>query len=175
MPKIIGISGKKRSGKDECCNVILDMFPGRGERIAFADALKSEVGEVCGVSLATLEERKPIFRTMLQWWGTEFRRQFCGPDSYWIDRAAEAIAKSKADFVVIPDVRFPNELKFVRDRGGLAIRIESDRANLTDSHSSETSLDSESFDLFIQNHSTLQQFHQSIQAARAVITSMLVR
>jgi hypothetical protein len=164
MPKIIGISGKKRSGKDECCNVILDMFP-QGERIAFADALKAEVAEVCGVSLAQLEQHKMLFRGMLQWWGTEYRRQWSGNDLYWIERAADAVQKSAAPFVIIPDVRFPNELAFVRERGGLAIRIDSERSTAGDTHASETALDFAHFDLRIPNNGTLLEFHAAIHDA----------
>lgn len=173
MPKIIGISGKKRSGKDEACNVILDMFPGRGERIAFADALKAEVAEVCGVSLSKLEEHKAVFRPMLQWWGTEFRRQYHGPDSYWIDRLADAVGKCPFDFVVIPDVRFPNELKFVRGHGGLSIRIGSARCVVTDIHSSETALDDSEFDIHVDNNGTLKEFHANIKNLRPQLETFI--
>lgn len=55
---------------------------------------------------------------------------------------------------LIPDLRFPNELKAIEDRKGITIRIE--RPDLPeDNHPSETALDDAEFDYIIENSGTV--------------------
>lgn len=54
-------------------------------------------------------------RTLLQWWGTEFRRAV-DPD-YWVNKLAERLAVEKPEIALITDMRFPNEKKFVEEYG----------------------------------------------------------
>ena len=63
---------------------------------------------------------------------------------------------------IITDMRFPNELKAVKERGGITIRI--NRGNFTglekeiiecNQHSSETALDNAPFDYIIENNGTI--------------------
>jgi hypothetical protein len=57
---------------------------------------------------------------------------------------------------IITDVRFPNEVKAIEDRGGIVIRISSNRVDYTDNHPSETSLDKVKFEYNINNNGTLR-------------------
>lgn len=60
-------------------------------------------------------------RTLLQWWGTDYRRAV-DPD-YWINKLAERLAKDKPEIALITDMRFPNEMAFVQEYGD-AIKVE---------------------------------------------------
>lgn len=53
-------------------------------------------------------------RRLCQLWGTEYRR--AQSDTYWVDKAADFIAKSKSP-VVICDGRFPNECDWANEQG----------------------------------------------------------
>lgn len=71
---------------------------------------------------------------------------------------------------IIPDTRFPNEAKAIKDREGILIRIERDyalRGGLEDpknQHPSETALDDfEDWDYIIQNDSTVENLIQKIK------------
>lgn len=64
-------------------------------------------------------------RTLLQWWGTEFRRNV-NPD-YWVNKLAKRLAKDKPEIALITDVRFPNEVRFVQKYGNV---IKVDRPDL---------------------------------------------
>lgn len=59
-------------------------------------------------------------RTIMQWWGTEYRsRQDQG---YWVrqtrDRIAYLMRERQATRIVVTDVRFPNEVNMIRTFGG---------------------------------------------------------
>lgn len=159
---IIGISGKKGSGKDECFKAIKSYYESTGRtvaRIAFADALKEEVARALLKPVSYIEQHKENFRLILQGWGTDYRRKLNG-DSYWIHEWAGRINHSKVDVIVAPDTRFLNEFDLIHKYGGVVWRVfgRSDTKSFSDSHASETELDSfEKFDSLIQNNSSITQ------------------
>lgn len=69
------------------------------------------------------ELAKPLSpRSILQWWGTEYRRvAVC--DSYWRDQVEAAIRANPDTPWVITDVRFPDEAALVEFLGGLMVRV----------------------------------------------------
>lgn len=166
MRLVVGLSGKKRSGKDFACAVMrskgwedaIDVH-----RLAFADALKEELARACGVTVQFIEEHKDDFRLGLQWWGTQWRRNLCG-NNYWLERASEALAETHSQVVVVPDVRFPNEAEWVRGHGGLVVRINRTAGLLPaeDIHESETALDDYEFDYVLQNDMT-ENFRDEVE------------
>jgi hypothetical protein len=95
------------------------------------------------------KEKEP-FRLMLQWWGTEFRRGLFG-DDYWLfqmdDWAEEMETETRRPegdqklIIVIPDVRFPSEVQFIKQYGGILARIHRPSMPEQNHHSSETALD----------------------------------
>jgi hypothetical protein len=158
---IIGLSGRKRSGKDTVCEIIQKICPG-AKRFAFADALKRELSEATGTPISVIEKEKDRFRLGLQWWGSEFRRGQC--ETYWVDQVVSAIDKAKeggCPIAVITDCRFQNEGDAVREMGGSVIRIE--RANPSgDCHQSETAMDNYNFDYVICNRGSLQDLEREV-------------
>lgn len=54
-------------------------------------------------------------RNLLQWWGTEFRRNV-NPD-YWVTKLAKRLEKEKPEIACITDMRFPNEMEWVKKYG----------------------------------------------------------
>jgi hypothetical protein len=157
---LIGISGKKRSGKNTIADMLSSITSRKVYQIALADALKNEVAQATGVSRIFIDEHKTQFRPILQWWGTDFRRHFVS-DNYWILKLGKAIRDHQAspqDIIVVPDVRFKDEYKFIMDIGGTMIRVERDYVNgVTDSHQSEIDLDDVKFQHVITNNGTLDE------------------
>lgn len=166
-PIIIGITGYKRSGKDEVYNALRRAFYDV-RRIAFADPLKQELAKACEVTPEFIEQHKENFRLGMQWWGTEFRRELFGHD-YWIRRSAEQLDKILAtdspDVVVFTDCRFPNEADFVKSRGGVVWRVLRDVKISDDHHASERAMDDYSADQTFFNDSTLDAFYKKIVQA----------
>lgn len=140
---ILGISGKKKVGKDTLAIIIKQHTSLKVERIGFADALKLEVAQACHVPVKEIEQQKDLYRTILQWWGTEFRRG--QDDSYWVKKFLERCNVSTADLIIVPDVRFQNEYDIMKKLGAPIIRVTRSQY-VSDFHRSETELDTALFD-----------------------------
>ena len=97
---------------------------------------------------------------MLQFWGTNFRR--ASDDNYWVNIIQKQIESFNGKYrkIYIHDVRFKNELTFIKDSGGIYIevmRINSDGERWLDdsrdpNHPSEIDLDNAEFDISVLAH-----------------------
>ena len=169
---VIGVSGKKGSGKDTFFHMLEKNSKIPVYRLALADTLKNEIYERIlkpdGLERQLLDnvETKENFRTLLQWWGTEYRRRMF-QDEYWLVKLAEQIKQYDGQnvIVVVTDVRFQNEFKFLKEMNGLMVRIARPNTDAcADEHPSETALDNETnFDTFVDNNGSLEQFEQLVQ------------
>lgn len=150
---IVGISGHLGAGKDSLAHRLVTRHG--FVRVGFADSLKFEVASTLRRTLLAYagergmvvdvdtsdqvirdmlwDNRTPMTRALLQEWGTELRRQQ-DPD-YWVkawQRAAERFPR-----VVVPDVRFTNEAKAIRELGGTLVKVVRP-GHEGDSHASES-------------------------------------
>jgi len=148
---LIGLSGKKRSGKNTVAKLIATAASVPVQEFAFADELKNEVCSLLHITRVTLEENKEMYRPFLQALGV-LRRESINAD-YWVNKVGVKILNSSSEIVVITDVRFKNEAEFVRKCGGVVVRV--NRGLSVDEHCSETELDDYKFDFVIDNNSTL--------------------
>lgn len=149
LPPILGISGKKYSGKTSCALIIKDIIlpKAKVQIISFADALKDEVVEAVKSSRPSftreeMENYKEKWRWLLQGWGTEYRREQA--KDYWIHKLMDNI-ELDANLIVIPDVRFYNELDWIKSNGGEVIYINRPNITHSDKHSSEAKVNDEYF------------------------------
>lgn len=73
-------------------------------------------------------------RWVLQQWGTEYRRKSqWGCEEYWVEPLMRKIdSKPKGSRVVLTDVREPLEVRAIRARGGLLVRIRRRRIEAQD-------------------------------------------
>lgn len=160
---LIGISGKKRSGKDALCEALSKQLLKAGEkpyRIAFADALKNEVARAVGKDAKYIDENKDCFRLILQGWGTDYRRKLFGED-YWIKKwlcaCHQVISFDPKATIIVPDVRFENEVETIKLEGGKVINIFR-YFKETDIHKSENELVGyDKFDAQIENEGALDE------------------
>ena len=144
MGIIIGLSGKKRSGKNTAyfmLKLLLDEDEtGKIAKVSMADSLKRIARELGWNGVKDEKGRK-----VLQYLGTEVGRNI--DPEYWTKRAADAIKTAfdkGAQIVIIPDVRFPNEVDMVKALGGKLWRIRRpvvEGMQSKDQHPSETALD----------------------------------
>lgn len=157
---LIGISGKKKSGKDTLCTSIKLHTRYSVRRVGFADGLKHEVCAALKITREELERDKDLYRVLLQWWGTEYRRNKFGEDYWVIQTAREIIAagNQNIDIVIVPDVRFKNEYDCIKNAGGIMVKVTRDGLP-EDNHASETQLDKFQFD-YTFNNTTVDSCHQ---------------
>lgn len=207
MLYILGLSGKRGSGKDTYANEIIRQFDGMVYVTSFAEQLKVELEgflrDYNSVKKASLEvaetlcdlyslepkefeqleeiilnaeeypdidiyKRSNATRQLLQVYGTDIRRKKI--PNYWVDIVDDDIAyysahlstfKEEPNFLIlVTDVRHTNEKELIEDHGGKVVRLLTTenrivgRDNFVENeeltkHESETALDNEPFDLYI--------------------------
>lgn len=159
--KIILISGKAGSGKDTVAREIQKSFWGDGKRVAvthFADPLK----EICKRDYGWNGIKDEEGRKLLQYVGTEVYRAK-DPD-YWVKLTAETIKKKwyAYDYVLIPDLRFVNEISVLKSMGFDVVHIhvlrDDYKSELTEeqkNHPSETSMDGYPVNYIVSNHGNM--------------------
>ena len=81
-------------------------------------------------------------REFMQFFGTDIMRKMHEP--VHVNHAINQILAEKPRLAIIPDVRFPNEVKAIQDAGGKVLRMT--RSHHEDSHDSECALDVGQFD-----------------------------
>jgi len=86
-------------------------------------------------------------RRMMQKIGTDAMRKHLHINT-WVNVLLEKYEKAKAEgvWMIVPDVRFPNEYDAIHKEGGLLVRVTKEGHNSNDTHPSETSLDDHTFD-----------------------------
>jgi hypothetical protein len=202
---IIGVCGFIGSGKDTIADYLVNIHQFRRE--SFANTLKDACAAVFGWDRTMLEGRTKQAREwreqvdpwwskrldmaitprwILQHWGTEVcRRAF--HDDIWIASLENKLRTSQDD-VVISDCRFPNEIRAIRDQGGVVIRvvrgpepewyddavavnagpknmrwaIAKEAMTNRNIHASETAWVGTDFNAVIDNNGTMDQLYQQI-------------
>jgi hypothetical protein len=163
-PLIIGVSAKKQGGKTTMVNNLKEFMVGWSV-VRMADALKQVVIDCfvpaeLGISVPDDledEETKMItlpcgktIRQLLQIIGTDMFRGLW--EDVWINAWKTKALRTGSRVILVPDVRFPNELKTIQAMGGTVVRLT--RAPFVDDvHASETALDDyiEQFDFVLDN------------------------
>lgn len=159
---IIALCGYKQSGKDTVANYLhaiisLADYPHILTH-GFAHKLKDEVAALLGTSVRHLDANKkhPLIRHLYQWYGTEYARATFGED-YWIKQTDEMIKQLPADkpvCIIITDLRFLNEAAWVKEQGGVIVRIERKGQTNTDLHQSEREIPLIRPDFILDNNGT---------------------
>lgn len=183
---LLGLSGKKRSGKSTVANHLKTRY--NFVEISFAYPLKEYIGRgVFGLNDDQLygseEVREAVDprwglspRAILQKVGTDLLRDGLDED-IWVKVAANKIneicAKNPNARIVVSDCRFPNEIETLRKLGGYGVRVTRIGQVSRDTHSSETSLDTFHFDYHIQGEDgSIQSVYDSTDK---LITTLLLR
>ncbi len=160
---IIGLTGKKQSGKDTFAYVYKDFVCAR--KVAFADPIR-EIGKIFGYAENDMMVNKDNPTGILQMSWRKFA-QFVGTDLFrnkldkdiWIKILGSKIIEGED--IIVTDVRFNNEAKFIRKKGGIIIEIL--RGSSFDTHESESGIDSTLVNYQITNYGSLENYIQQIQ------------
>ena len=172
---LVGFSGKIGSGKDYVAkNIFLPLLEKKQKIkyaiLAFADSLKSECSLRYGYNYDKLYNNKDtLVRERLKLVGDEYRSKY-GKNVFVNNIKLQIeLLKNKSDIntILITDVRYPEEMKFIKEYGGKIYRVNAkNRTNLKikkecknikknidkiSNALSETLLDKEKFDGYINN------------------------
>ena len=191
---LIGLTGKKRSGKDTVYQIINSISSNDPDmivkRIAFADKVKEAASIILNISPAYLElhkdnsnliiklERGDLWldlslRNIIQRIGTEVGRDLFGKN-FWIDQVLPLDFDHSNQLVIVTDVRFENEAQRVIDLGGVIWEVQRPDNNYKDDHSSEAGIDKEYINHIIVNRNSLQNLEREIRIAMYAHTSDLL-
>ena len=172
---LIGICGRKRHGKDTLGDYLVEHYG--YTKIGFADAVKEACRCIFGFNndqlYGDLKEVDDKFwgsspRKVLQYVASDLFRDQVGnvlpeiKDNIWIKVVENKILQNPDKKYVITDIRFANELEFIKNRGGLSIKVKRDTIKSTDSHISESFIDELETDCVIKNNGTLEQLYDKL-------------
>jgi len=166
---LVGLVGYAQSGKDTFATAL------GYRRIAFADPLK-RLAVACNPGLADVETCKLASRVEEMGWeqvkrlypdAREFLqdlgvgvRDILGADT-WVRAAFAQYDPTQA--TVITDCRFPNELRAIKDRGGVIVRIERPGVGPVNAHVSEHAWGSVAPDYVIENGGDLEHLRRQAE------------
>ena len=167
--KLIGIAGRKGSGKDTVARLIQKQHPEMITR-SYAAPMKEACNIIFGWSPMNMENLQfketvdPEFgvnpRRALQTLGTEWGRDLIHPDLWVLSMRKFILASEKP--VIVTDVRFENEAQLIRALGGKLIHIETDINLLKDAHISERPIRKQDEDWVLHNP---HEGHRALEAS----------
>lgn len=160
--RVILISGSARFGKDSTAFMMKELFEKQKKKVLiihYADNLKLFAKNYFGWS----GQKDQKGRELLQWLGTDVIRK--NYEDTWVDMVVALLKgiKTLYDYIIIPDVRFPNEIDRMRDNFD-CITVRVIRPNfdngLTEEqrkHPSETALDNYPMEYELINDGDLEK------------------
>lgn len=168
--KVILISGHARHGKDTIAQYAKEELEKQNKAVLiihYGDLLKHICKEYFG-----WDSRKDDYgRSLLQFIGTDLVRK--EKPNYWADFVRDflEIFDGIWDYAIIPDVRFPNEILEIVNKGFETLHIRVERTNFEEelssaqrNHISETALDNVKPDYLVKNSGTLGELNNKTVA-----------
>lgn len=160
MIKYIGITGVAGSGKDTVARILEERlgswakdgdYDWTAEILHLADPLKESVAALLGIPVSVLSDRDvkesidPLtglsYRKIMQVFGDVIRGNF-GPDFFIKSLDVRASELKYAEYIIVPDVRYPNEADYIRSKGGVLLKVirPSNPFAIEATHASEASI-----------------------------------
>ena len=174
--RTIGFCGPAGAGKSTAAEHLMRQW--RFQRVRFAGPLKAMMLAL-GLDPSQVdgnrkEEPSQLLcgrtpRQAMQWLGTEWGRNLIG-EGFWISawQAATQSAYLRQAWVgglpliVADDVRFANEAKAIRDRGGIVVRIVRPGAESASGHDHASESNNFAPDQLIRNNGSTLSLHKQI-------------
>lgn len=159
--KIVGIAGRCGAGKSSLAKELANLMP--TVHTAFAKPVKD-----FALSMGWDGKKDAKGRRLLQLIGTECGRE-CIDQDIWV-KTWEGHLKDivpSMELVTVDDMRFENELQYIKERGGTVIKmIGREYGTVNTTHASEWGLPDELFDQVFDNSGSMAElvdFAKTIQ------------
>jgi len=164
---IIGVCGHKQHGKDTIANYFT-LYRSHYIQLAFADPLKDAIKVLFDVSdeqLYNPKEKEVVDprwnvtpRQMMQKLGTFIRNDF-SEDFFVNHLAMRCFGISR---ICVSDVRRQNEANFIKERGGIIIKVFRPGMEDSDTHESETDIENIKEDYFVRNDGSIASLYSKL-------------
>jgi hypothetical protein len=145
---IIGLCGKAGSGKTTIAKELAAKYG--GWRMSFASPIKAILKDYFFWDGETKDAK---WRKAMQYLGTEFGRTIVD-DEIWLKHMERQISLVADTTIIIDDVRFDNEAKWIKDNGGIVVNVmreESYNLEENKNHASEQGVHIDYIDLAVYN------------------------
>lgn len=170
---LLGIHGKKRTGKDTVANILVDLFGNHTTPVvAFADMLKAVCAEFSGIPIQYFyddrkEEVHESFgqsprQLMIEM--SDLLKGAYGQDVFlnrvrhlWEDRY-----RQDTRLMIVSDVRYENEAAWIRGEGGMILHLVRATGAVSD-HSSEKGIEMLDCDYQISNDGSLEELRAKVE------------
>jgi len=180
--EIIGIGHRKRVGKDEVGKILyglikysinLEVGSNKIEIVSFADKIKDVAYQLYAVyglqdknyyELNATERNIPlphINKTPRQIWidlGKAIRDVV--HENTWVDCVIQE--KRKCDYLLITDVRFPDEAKAIKNKGGILLKVDNPSIPIETDGADEVLASFNGWDHIIMNDGTLEDLNYKV-------------
>ena len=183
---IIGISGKAGSGKDTAAKMLEVLYA--NPDISYEDFVNKRYKNFADIQIVhfadTLKETAQVLfrigewetntqegkKTTINWIGKTVRELLQGigqglRDAIDFDLWVKILFANTEDWsnYIIADVRYPNEVKAIKERNGILLRIDRKGAG-AGNHSSETALDDyKEWDVHIENNGSIEDLFETMR------------
>lgn len=174
---IVGLGYQSRVGKDTLARLLIEELGARGKtaaRVGFADALKDQaerafwrlgLGGRVYYDAHPEERTAPLSRaphlTPVKLWIAFGEAMKSIDPRIWLDAGLSLADATHADFVLMPDLRFPLEAEEIRRRGGVTVKV-TRPGQVT--HASDHALHGWDWDVIVANEGTLDDLRRDARA-----------
>jgi hypothetical protein len=183
--KLIGLLGRKMSGKDTVADYVVKK--NNFKKVHIASHLKEGIKiffsfsdeQLYGNKKDVMDKRwNKTPRECLQYIGTDIFRKEINKflpnvkDNFWIDSVINSLNNENT---IIADVRFQNEVNIIKQKGGIIIKLTRDSTE-KDTHLSEIGIDLiMNYDYLIKNDNCIDNLYKNINMIEKEIKYNLLK
>lgn len=164
LPKIIGIAGRSRCGKDTIAQIIIDTYP-QYEIRRLSEPLKNAVTTLYSFTPEQIEsDAKELIdkrwgktpREIMQSF-TDYMMSYMGNDFF----TRQLYFKYKPEqYIIIPDIRYEHDVHEIKKRDGIVIKVE--RPSSFVRHNFEQHIDNLTYNYVVKNTGTIEELRKCI-------------
>lgn len=175
LPRIIGLLGRSRSGKDTIANSICRHYP-EYEIVRLSTPLKKAI---CCLYDYTMEQVEyDAKETIDERWGktpresiqslTDYMMGYMGKDFFSRKLFGAYDRMELRGSIIIPDIRYEHDIQEILKRGGIVIKVE--RPHLKNPHSFEDHIDHLHGSVTLINDQSIEQLDKKVKSYMAQFT-----